>query len=364
MARLPIPGDDDGTWGDILNDYLDETHDPDGSQKANTIDNSAIQDGAVTNAKISSSADIDQSKISNLTSDLAAKADDSAVVHDTGDETIAGAKTFSSEVTAPDFAASGITGATAASRYVGATASGAPVSGTFAVGDFVIDQGGLVWICTAPGSPGTWDSGEGPTGPTGPEGPSGITLGDRFVPGRYYTCPFINTTGASSGIQTNTFRCVPFYVGRTQSFDRISIYHFSNGLAGAVVRLAVYNDDGNGKPLTRAYMSDPIAWDSGAPAVREFSISLSLSQGLYWIGASAGSVGSGSAVFFGTAATNWTFGSPINGMSTPISAGGTSMVQTGYQIATSADATIPDPIVSSTSLGVTSGIAVVWLRAA
>ena len=38
--------------------------------------------------------------------------------------------------------ATGLTGATAASRYVGATASGAPASGTFNVGDFVIDQTG------------------------------------------------------------------------------------------------------------------------------------------------------------------------------------------------------------------------------
>jgi hypothetical protein len=50
----------------------------------------------------------------------------------------------------------GLTGATAASRYVGATTSGAPSSGAFSVGDFVVDQGGTVWICITAGSPGTW----------------------------------------------------------------------------------------------------------------------------------------------------------------------------------------------------------------
>lgn len=50
----------------------------------------------------------------------------------------------------------GLTGATDASRYVGATTSGAPASGTFAVGDFVITQDGNVYICTTAGSPGTW----------------------------------------------------------------------------------------------------------------------------------------------------------------------------------------------------------------
>lgn len=59
-------------------------------------------------------------------------------------------------ITAQRFNASGITGATAASRYVGATTSGPPTSGTFLTGDFVIDQSGYMWICTAGGTPGTW----------------------------------------------------------------------------------------------------------------------------------------------------------------------------------------------------------------
>ena len=49
-----------------------------------------------------------------------------------------------------------LTGATQTSRYVGATASGAPTSGTFAVGDFVVDQTGSIWICTTAGTPGVW----------------------------------------------------------------------------------------------------------------------------------------------------------------------------------------------------------------
>ncbi len=49
-----------------------------------------------------------------------------------------------------------LTGATQASRYVGATTSGAPVSGTFAVGDFVIARDAHIFVCTVAGSPGTW----------------------------------------------------------------------------------------------------------------------------------------------------------------------------------------------------------------
>lgn len=55
----------------------------------------------------------------------------------------------------------GLAGATAATRYVGATASGAPASGTFQVGDYVIAQDGGIYVCTAAGSPGTWASAGG-----------------------------------------------------------------------------------------------------------------------------------------------------------------------------------------------------------
>ncbi|HEY5549738.1 MAG TPA: hypothetical protein VIK37_00825 [Candidatus Saccharimonadales bacterium] len=33
MARLPIPGADDGVWGEILNNFLSIEHNSDGTQK-------------------------------------------------------------------------------------------------------------------------------------------------------------------------------------------------------------------------------------------------------------------------------------------------------------------------------------------
>jgi hypothetical protein len=73
------------------------------------------------------------------------------------------ANIFTANQTAPALIASGLSGASAASRYVGATASGAPITGTFAIGDFIIDQTGKVWICTAAGSPGAWTQSTGAT---------------------------------------------------------------------------------------------------------------------------------------------------------------------------------------------------------
>jgi hypothetical protein len=51
--RLPTPGSDNGTWGDILNDFLVQAHNSDGS----------LQDGIITDAKISSSAAIAKTKL-------------------------------------------------------------------------------------------------------------------------------------------------------------------------------------------------------------------------------------------------------------------------------------------------------------
>lgn len=69
MARLPQPGGDSDTWGTVLNDFLSVEHNSDGTLKA--------------------------------TGSLASKADNSSVVHNTGDETVAGVKTFTTSPIVP-----------------------------------------------------------------------------------------------------------------------------------------------------------------------------------------------------------------------------------------------------------------------
>ena len=54
------------------------------------------------------------------------------------------------------FASTGKAGAVAGARLVGATTGGAPRTGTFEPGDFVITHKGGMWICTVGGTPGTW----------------------------------------------------------------------------------------------------------------------------------------------------------------------------------------------------------------
>ena len=117
----------------------------------------------------------------------------------------------------------GLTGATTATRFVGGTTSGAPASGTFAVGDFVVDQTGKLWICTTAGTPGTWTQVGGASGVS-----SFNTRTGAVVPGvsDYLAVPVGGLTGATTATRfvggttagaptSGTFAAGDFIVDRT-----------------------------------------------------------------------------------------------------------------------------------------------------
>lgn len=66
--------------------------------------------------------------------------------------------TVNGSILGSNFSATGLTGAVSGTRLVGATAGGAPLIGTFIIGDFIIDRTGTIWICTSNGTPGTWEA--------------------------------------------------------------------------------------------------------------------------------------------------------------------------------------------------------------
>ena len=53
MARLPVPGGDNGNWGDLLNEYLRISHNESGTIKAGAVTTNSIVDNSVTAAKLS-----------------------------------------------------------------------------------------------------------------------------------------------------------------------------------------------------------------------------------------------------------------------------------------------------------------------
>ncbi len=149
MSRLPVSNSDSGIWGDILNDFLLVEHNADGTQKAlpqskitnlssdlnakapvnnptftgsvtlpadpstnlqaatkQYVDNTAIAGApdATTSTKgiVQLTGDLAGTATAPTVPGLATKANDTNVVHLTGNETIAGTKTFSSAPTVPD----------------------------------------------------------------------------------------------------------------------------------------------------------------------------------------------------------------------------------------------------------------------
>ena len=107
-----------------------------------------------------------------------------------------GVPTFGGPAAATALAATGLTGATAATRYAGATASGSPASGTFAVGDYVTDQTGVLWICTAAGTPGAWV-------PTGSQYGAGTLSSDfGWLAWNYDPMTAVNASQPSNSTQT------------------------------------------------------------------------------------------------------------------------------------------------------------------
>ena len=152
-----------------------------------------------------------------------------AQVTNAADKSSASQQTFTGNVSAPAYIASGLTGATAASRYAGATASGAPSSGTFAKGDFVIDQTGKVWICTAAGTPGTWWA-ETVSFPAVGYSISPIGFHSTFTPA------------------LNRLHAIPLQVPIGSTWDRAGIQTTASAGAGGVCAIDLYADNGSSLP--------------------------------------------------------------------------------------------------------------------
>lgn len=201
-------------------------------------------DASVTAAKVadalkpsvSAAAGTESLRALGTSASTAAAGNDSRI---TGAAQLASSPTFTGEATAPDFAASGLTGATQASRYVGATTTGAPASGTFVIGDYVIARNGHLWICTTAGTPGTWTD----AGSVGNLVTSVFTRTGAVVAtsGDYTAAQVTNAADKSSGSAQN-------FTGNLQA-----PVHIATGLTGATQATRYVGATTSGAPASGTF---------------------------------------------------------------------------------------------------------------
>jgi hypothetical protein len=243
------------------------------------------------------------------------------------------------------FAPTGLTGATTASRYVGATASGAPGSGTFVKGDFIVDQTGAFWVCTTAGSPGTWTEvvTPGAAADYAPTGLTGATSASRYVgatasgapgSGTFVTGDFvidqtgafwICTTGGSPGTWTEV---VTGKIPDIQWFTTPGTATWNKPTGAQVVQVVVCGGGGAGGSGAINTASTPSGGNGGAGGgvtQRVFTAADLTSMVTVTVGAG----GTGAAAITGTSST---VGNPT-GSSYPAGVGGSSSFG-AYTIAT------------------------------
>lgn len=108
---------------------------------------------------------------------------------------------------------------------------------------------------------------------------NGVAANKSFKTGRYYN-PEYFTAPTTSAPALSLLTLMPFVVGKTATFDRISVAVTAVG-AGSVIRMGIYNTL-NGLP-------DGLELDAGtvdssaATGFKEIVINKTLSPGLYWL---------------------------------------------------------------------------------
>lgn len=114
------------------------------------------------------------------------------------------------------------------------------------------------------------------------------SLGALFRSGRYKVGAYVAPAGAASTYAgaNNEERCIPLWVAKTISVDRISLEVTILGETGASLRLGVRSDDGTGYPGSVLVDSGSLAAGTGdGTGAKEFTINPAqvLTAGLYWL---------------------------------------------------------------------------------
>jgi hypothetical protein len=135
-----------------------------------------------------------------------------------------------------------LAGAVAPTRYVGGTISGAPSSGTFAVGDFAVTADGHLFICTVAGSPGTWVD---PAVVVASNFEPYVGLFGDLVASGEETMPREQVTGFPSATASGQLRLAYFTSRKTETISKVRTATGPTG-AGAkptLCRIGIYSED-------------------------------------------------------------------------------------------------------------------------
>jgi hypothetical protein len=87
MARLPTPGGDSGTWGDVLNEFLKRSHNTDGTLKTSAVAAAMPDAAATTKGAVQLTGDLSGTATSPTVPGLADKADAADLTAHTADTT-------------------------------------------------------------------------------------------------------------------------------------------------------------------------------------------------------------------------------------------------------------------------------------
>lgn len=123
----------------------------------------------------------------------------------------------------------------AGARFVGGIASGAPLGGTYLVGDVVVDRTGKIWICTTAGSPGTWTQVAGSGGGASLSTANTWTALQTFGNGEI-TIGRVDSSSEGGQINLNraTDNTAGWYIDVYGSTAKPTLRFFNNDVSGAM----------------------------------------------------------------------------------------------------------------------------------
>lgn len=305
MPRLPLPGSDEGTWGEILNDYLTVAHATDGTLKPGSVTPSALAANSVTPTKLAANTPTSGQVLSyNGTSFewitptsgvtdhglLSGLSDDDHPQYHTDTRGDARYYTQAQVDTALD-AKAGTSHAHTAIQITDATTTGRSVmtatdaaAARTAIGAGTSSFDGAYDSLTGKPSLGTAAAAETTDFASAAWVLHGVNFTPRY-PGRYHTTTAFHGSMDDFGtLPSGRLEVLPFVVAVRDTFDQQAVSVRAVGEVGSLIRLGVYAEN----PVTHlpgALMLDAgtVTADSTGDKSLTIAGDLVLDPGLYYL---------------------------------------------------------------------------------